>query len=132
MTAESGAGVLVDTSVWVAHFRHGLPALGALLMQDAVWTHPYVLLELACGTPPAPREATLAWLASLRMAPVVEPDALPAFIDEHRLFGQGCGMVDVALLASALRVPGCRLWTLDRRLAQLAEASGLQWSPPAH
>ena len=47
--------VLVDTSVWVDHFRHGQPALARLLALDAVLIHPYVLAELACGSPPAPR-----------------------------------------------------------------------------
>ena len=39
--------VLVDTSVWVDHFRHGQPALARLLALDAVLIHPYVLAELA-------------------------------------------------------------------------------------
>ena len=32
--------VLVDTSVWVGHFRYGNAALERLLMQDAVLCHP--------------------------------------------------------------------------------------------
>ena len=45
--------VLVDTSVWVDHFRLGNAALERLLIQDAVLCHPWVLGEIACGTPPA-------------------------------------------------------------------------------
>jgi hypothetical protein len=45
--------VLVDTSVWVDHFPYGNAALERLLMQDAVLCHPWVLGEIACGTPPA-------------------------------------------------------------------------------
>lgn len=44
--------VLVDTSVWVLHFRQSNQALVKLLEQDAVRMHPLILGELACGTPP--------------------------------------------------------------------------------
>ncbi|MBP3973610.1 type II toxin-antitoxin system VapC family toxin [Pseudoxanthomonas spadix] len=60
--------VLVDTLVWVDHFRHHNAALVSLMSQDKVLIHPFVLTELACGTPPAPRKRTLADLALLRMA----------------------------------------------------------------
>ena len=48
-------------------------------------------------------------------------DEVMALVERERLYGQGCGLVDLGLLASALITPGARLWTLDRRLAGLAE-----------
>ena len=42
--------VLVDTSVWVNHFRNSDAALVDLLLSDRVLTHPLILLEIACGT----------------------------------------------------------------------------------
>ena len=51
--------VLVDTSIWVEHFRTANPTLAALLHSDCVLAHPMILLELACGTPPD-RQRTLA------------------------------------------------------------------------
>lgn len=45
--------VLVDTSVWVELFRRGQPALVRLFDADRVLSHPWVLGEVACGTPPA-------------------------------------------------------------------------------
>ena len=57
--------VLVDTSVWVLHFRQSNQALVKLLEQDAVRMHPLILGELACGTPPE-RTRTLAALAVLQ------------------------------------------------------------------
>ena len=45
-------GVLVDTSVWVDHFRMHNDALTDLLELDVVFSHPLVLGEIACGTPP--------------------------------------------------------------------------------
>jgi predicted nucleic acid-binding protein len=53
--------VLVDTSVWIDHFRNGNDALVALIGLDLALTHPMVILEIACGTPPAPRVQTLPW-----------------------------------------------------------------------
>jgi len=43
-----------------------------------------------------------------------------AFIEREKHYGLGCGLVDLSLLASTLMTPGARLWTLDKRLAELA------------
>ena len=43
------------------------------------------------------------------------------FIEQHKIFGKGCGYVDIALLTSALLSEGTRLWTLDKRLCALAQ-----------
>lgn len=123
--------VLVDTSVWVDHFRRCNAELATLLMQDAVLIHPWVLGELACGTPPA-RVQTLADLAALQSAKVTTVDEVMAFVERERLYGQGCGLVDLGLLASALITPGARLWTLDRRLAGLAERLGVAHTEATH
>jgi len=124
------AEVLVDTSVWVDHFRRSQAALVDLLARDAVLMHPHVLLELACGTPPVPRARTLAHLGRLRMAQQATAAELLDFIEREALYGQGCGLVDVSLLAAARLTPGARLWTLDKRLAALAARLGVAWSEP--
>ena len=59
------SSVLVDTSVWVDHFRRRNDALIQLLAQDRVLVHPFVIGEIACGTPPA-RARTLADLDQLQ------------------------------------------------------------------
>lgn len=43
---------LVDTSVWIEHFRAGNPELADLLMEGSVLMHPFVVGELACGNLP--------------------------------------------------------------------------------
>lgn len=121
--------VLVDTSVWVEHFRNGHPALPPLLAMDAVLGHPYVLVELACGTPPAPRQRTLGDLARLRPASLVSQTELLDFIEREKLYGLGCGMVDLSLLAATLLTPETRLWTLDKRLAALAQRFDVAFVP---
>ena len=59
--------VIVDTSVWVDHFRHNSRALVDLMLQDSVLVHPMVIVEIACGTPPSPRSQTLENLALLQL-----------------------------------------------------------------
>lgn len=129
----SGAvsGVLVDTSVWVAHFRQRHEALVALLAADQALIHPMVLGELACGTPPQ-RTRTLSDLGLLQTTQQASLREVMAFVDRGQLFGLGCGLVDMSLLASTLLTPGARLWTLDKRLADLAARYEVAHCPPLH
>ena len=122
-------GVLVDTSVWVGHFRRANPALRVLLMGDRVLCHPLVVLELACGTPPAPRERTLGDLRLLRQGRVATTEEALSLIEARRLYDSGCGTIDISLLASVLLTPGARLWTLDRSLETLAVSFGVAFEP---
>lgn len=124
--------VLVDTSVWIRHFRRADPHLQALLAGDRVLCHALVLLEIACGTPPAPRARTLADLANLDRAPEATTDEVLGLIDRERLHDTGCGAVDVSLLASALLADGAKFWTDDRALRVLAERLGVAYAVPAH
>ena len=95
-------------------------------------THPMIVTELACGTPPVPRARTLADIATLphaRQASLIEVREL---IERERLFGLGCGLVDLTLLASTLLTTGARLWTLDQRLRILAERFEFAYLPARH
>lgn len=122
--------VLIDTSVWVEHFRRPLPALIQLLRVDDVLTHPLVILELTCVTPPEPRARTLGDLALLRQTRLATPAEVADWIERERLYGRGCSAVDCTLLASVLLTPSTWLWTRDRQLAQLAEQFGVHYLPP--
>jgi hypothetical protein len=113
--------VLVDTSVWVDHFRNRNENLVSLLTLDLALSHPLIVTELACGTPPAPRSRTLTDIATLPQARQATLDEVRSFIEREKLYGLGCGVVDLALLASTLLTPGSRLWSLDRRLVELAQ-----------
>ena len=124
--------ILVDTSVWVDHFRNHNDALVDLLQRDLALMHPMVLLELACGTPPAPRARTLGDLGLLMTAEQATLEEVMQFVEREKLYGQGCSLVDLTLLASTLVTPGAMLWTLDRRLAELADRFGVGYQPVAH
>lgn len=121
--------VLVDTSVWVDHFRNRNHDLVSLLTQDLVLSHPLIVTELACCTPPAPRSRTLADIGTLPQARQATLDELRSFIEREQLYGLGWGVVDLALLASTLITPGVRLWSLDRRLTQLAQRFDIAFRP---
>ena len=112
--------VLADTSVWVAHFRKPNPALQTLLSADQVLCHPMVLIEIACGTPPAPRERTLSDLRQLRSATVANTDETLALIEREQLQDSGCGAIDLLLLGSVLLTSDAVLWTFDKNLRALA------------
>jgi predicted nucleic acid-binding protein len=124
--------VLVDTSVWVDHFRRPNAVLAELMVLDQVLTHPMVVGELACGTPPEPRLRTLGDMALLLPADQAAPDEVRDFIEREALFGLGCGLIDLTLLASTLITQSARLWTLDKRLASLSERFGVCFAPPMH
>jgi predicted nucleic acid-binding protein len=111
--------VLVDTSVWVAHFKQRDERLVALLEAGVGVCHPHVLVEVACGTPPK-RQTVIRLLAQLEQAPVATHEELLQFIDRHHLQGRGCGFVDLSLLASVLLQGRTLLWTLDKRLETVA------------
>ena len=111
---------LVDTSVWVDHFRRGNDHLRYLLAEERVLSHRFVLGELACGHLRNRREI-LSLLAALPQAPLAGNDEALGFLDKAKLHGKGVGWIDVHLLASA-RISRAALWTLDRRLARTAES----------
>jgi predicted nucleic acid-binding protein len=124
--------VLVDTSVWVNHFRQGDKALANLIETDMALIHPLVIGEIACGTPPEPRQQTLADLALLKRANEATLPEVKSFIEREKLFGLGCGIVDMVLLASTLLTPSAKLWTGDKRLAVLAERFNVRFEANVH
>jgi predicted nucleic acid-binding protein len=121
--------VLIDTSVWVDHFRRRNETLVQLITTDEALTHPLVLVELACGTPPAPRGRTLRDIGLLRSAQQPAWSEVMHFIEAGQLHGKGCGSVDITLLAAARITPGASLWTLDRRLEKLAQQFDVAYVP---
>lgn len=111
--------ILVDTSVWIDHFRVREPGLVAILGDETVLTHPFVIGELACGN--IRNRAEILDLIGRLPAPPIATDAEALdLIDRHKLNSRGIGYIDVHLLASTLLMPASRLWTTDRRLASIA------------
>ena len=120
--------VLVDSSVWVEHFKRRDERLAALLEAGLVVCHPHVIVELACGTPPD-RRSVLSMLETLDSAPVATQAELLEMIDLRKLQGRGCGFVDIHLLAATLLADQALIWTHDKHLAALALDIGRCYHP---
>jgi hypothetical protein len=109
---------LVDTSVWIEHFRRGEPALARMLEQGRVLVHPFVVGELACGNL-SNRDSILGKLTALPVAVLASDPEVRALLEQRKLWGRGIGWVDAHLIAAAL-LSHCRLWSLDRQLSRAA------------
>jgi len=116
--------ILVDTSIWIDHLRVGDAALSALLEQGEVVVHPWITGELALGTL-ADREEILDLLGNQPQAVVADDDEILHLIEVHALSGSGIGYVDAQLLAATLLTPDARLWTRDKRLADVSIRLGV-------
>ena len=112
--------ILVDTSVWIEHLRAGSNRLRALLFDEQVLCHPFIVGELACGALQK-RSDILSMLKALPEAHLVEHQEVLSFLEARRLYGRGIGWVGAHLLASTL-LTGCTLWTLDKPLRRAAAA----------
>jgi predicted nucleic acid-binding protein len=126
------SGVLIDTSVWVSHFRVRNEALVDLIENDRALTHPMVLAELSCGSLTLPRIQTLSKVEFLQKANQATLSEVRNFIEFERLHGLGCGIVDLMLLASTVISPYVDLWTLDKRLETLCKRFGVMHRVSLH
>jgi predicted nucleic acid-binding protein len=111
--------ILVDTSVWIDHFRGVQGRLAELLNRGTVLMHPFVLGELALGN--FKRRQVLDLLRELPAANVASDNEVLDFIERNKLFGLGIGFVDAHLLAAVRLTPDASLMTRDSRLAAVAE-----------
>jgi len=120
--------ILADSSIWIAHFRLADPVLNALLHDQAVLCHPFIIGELAVGHL-RQREIILGLLQNLPAAAQATDAEVLGFIDRHRLMGLGVGYIDAHLLVATRLTPDATLWTGDRRLRDVARGLGLAFAP---
>jgi len=116
--------ILVDTSIWIDHFRAADPQLIALLDRNAVLTHPFVIGEIALGNI-ARRDDVLRHLHNLTAAVNASHAEVMIFIERHKLANTGLGYVDAAILASTAVTAGATLWARDKNLRAAAARCGL-------
>lgn len=114
--------ILADTSVWIDHLRSG-NQLTEILGQQSALIHPFIAGELACGTLKN-RSIFLQNLNLLPLAPLASHEEVLRLLEHHRLWGRGIGWIDAHLLSSAL-LAKCQFWTLDTKLAQVAQIAGV-------
>lgn len=122
--------ILVDTSIWIDHLRSGSPALAALLQNQAVCTHDFVIGKLACSNL-RNRTEVLGLLQSLPRLSAATEDETLFFIEQQHLMGRGIGDIDAHLLAAAV-IRNIPIWTKDKRLMAVAEEIAWAYAPGAH
>lgn len=118
--------VLIDTSVWIRHFRSSNPDVVRLLESELVVSHDFVVGELACGSLKA-RKEIIGNMQELPGLPVMSVSEVMILIESKELYSQGIGLIDAQLLASTLVTPDTRLWTVDKRLCQIATELGISY-----
>lgn len=116
--------ILVDSSVWVDHFRQGDQRLVTLLEASQVLTHPFVVGEIALGSLKS-RETILGSLKGLPQAATATDAEVQQFIESNALSGLGIGYIDAHLLAAVRLNTGSQLWTRDKRLSAVANRMGV-------
>jgi len=115
--------VLVDTSIWVDHFRRSDSQLAGLLDRRIVVMHPFVIGELVLGH--VRISEMIEDLRDLPRAIMADTDEIFEFIAQRKLSGSGIGYVDVHLLAAAALAPETYVWTRDKRLHATAQSLSL-------
>jgi predicted nucleic acid-binding protein len=120
--------IIVDTSVWVDHFRRPIKRLAALIADGGIMLHPYVYGELTLGGFPTHGPVTDEMM-ELARPPVASAAEALAFIAWAELSGTGIGYVDTHLLISARLLGTARVFTNDKRLNVQAERLNLAYTP---
>ena len=114
---------LVDTSVWVDHFRSGSKVLEQLLLDSEVLVHPFVGGELALGRI-RNRQEIMDLLANLPEIEVAEHREVIHLVESRDLGGSGIGWIDAHLVCSAM-IAHARLLTADKELLKAARSLGI-------
>ena len=118
--------ILVDTQVWIHHFRTPNPSLIQHLSAGDLVMHSMVIGELACGNL-RDRVATMAMLNAIPKINELTNENVITCIKEDALSGRGIGFVDAHLLCAVRAREGTRLWTRDQRLNGLAGELGVAY-----
>ena len=115
--------VLVDTCVWVKHFRDRNALLAAMLEDGEIWCHPIVIGELTMGTLKN-RKQTIFDLSQLSRPPLASFSETRQMVESRQLWGRGIQWNDAQILASSVlgEIP---LWTFDLRLKEIARDLGV-------
>jgi predicted nucleic acid-binding protein len=122
--------ILIDTNIWIEHFKSANKEVSALLEAGRVVMHPFIVAELALGGL-RDRRMTLASLEFLPELPVAELPEVRQLIEMRKLYTEGIGLVDAHLIASLMIVPTpTELWTDDGGLTRVAGKLGFLATPP--
>lgn len=111
--------ILIDTSIWIRHFKSPNERLVSLLSDNQVAIHEFIIGELACGQLKF-REEILELLQTLPLLPTLSHEEVLYMINKRKLYGSGIGWVDAHLVASTL-VTKNHVWSYDKSLINITE-----------
>ena len=121
--------ILVDTSVWIDHFRSTNYYLKDYLKSGIVRIHWMVLGELSCGHV-INREQRFRGLYEVPFLSESKHEKVIEMISSKQLIGRGIGYIDAHLLCTTLGNKGVLLWTFDVRLGNIADELGVLYRHP--
>ncbi len=108
---------VVDTSVWISHFKKSDPVLLELLRNKQILMHSSILGELISGN----IQNRAKTIFDLKMIPFIsepEREKIHDLIESKKLYGKGLGWVDFEILASCI-TEKCSLYTHDKMLKKV-------------
>ena len=122
--------ILIDTNIWIEHFKSENKEVSALLEAERVVMHPFIVAELALGGL-RDRAVTLASLDLLPELPIAELHEVRQLIEVRKLYTEGIGLVDAHLIASLIITQApVEIWTDDGGLMRVAQKLGFLATPP--
>ena len=125
-------GVLLDSSAWIRHVRHGDAAVDRAIAEGTALGHPDVAGEVAMGSGEQASRLRDVILGLARVEPLGRAD-LYALVERLGMNGRGVGWIDAGIVAACIAVdPPVPLYTRDRRMRELAALVGVPLVDPAH
>ena len=119
---------LVDTNLWIEHFKNKNSDLSTFLLEGKVVVHDFIIGELSLGSfNKADRSRILARLKVIEKIRTSSNDQVLEFIESHKLHIAGIGFIDAHLLHACFENK-IRLMTLDKSLRKQAEKLNLSFS----
>lgn len=123
--------ILVDTSIWIDHFRQSDGELRKIIEEDRLLCHPAIIGELALGSL-RHSDDVIIFLTAQREVSVATHQEVMMMIDRYSIFSMGIGYTDAHLLASILLDQRSSLWTRDKRLQAAATKAGAALYSPVN
>ena len=122
--------ILIDTNIWIEHFKSESKEVSSLLEAGRVVMHPFIVAELALGGL-RDRKVALASLDLLPELPLADLHEVRQLIEVRKLYTEGIGLVDAHLIASLIIVQTpTEIWTDDEGLSRVARKLGFLAAPP--
>jgi predicted nucleic acid-binding protein len=123
------ARILIDTNIWINHFKARHESVIKVLRNEEILIHPLILGELHLGifNNRVERFKILELLTQIETLSMESNEIVFNFINKNNLYGKKIGFIDSHLLYSCL-TNKIKLWTNDKNLNLLARSFDCNWA----